>query len=148
MTNTNLAHGDELCRVIERIADVEWRKFQARTINVVLKNGITLHQDNSKIPPFTSIRFSVDNPELVARLKLAVDSYEGVIAWQMVGHQRISLPGTNWVTRPVFVEKTRAEIAEGSDVGRYIADHYPDFAPIAYSDLLGLAEHVRKFAGG
>lgn len=61
----------------------------------------------------------------------------------MVEHQRVALPGTNWVIQPVFVDEIRSEI-EKVDVSRYIAEHYPGFAPIAYSDLLGLAEYVRN----
>jgi hypothetical protein len=53
------------------------------------------------------------------------------------------LPGTNWVIQPAFIDQV---IYEGrpQDRRRYIAEHHPDFAPVAYADLLGLAEHVRR----
>jgi hypothetical protein len=30
------------------------------------------------------------------------------------------------------------------DVNEYIGNHYPDFGPIAYEDLVGLTEHVQS----
>ncbi|KFX79147.1 hypothetical protein KR99_25970 [Ralstonia solanacearum] len=33
-------NGDELCRVIEQIAELEWRKFQARMVEITLKTGV------------------------------------------------------------------------------------------------------------
>nr|CCA88478.1 hypothetical protein RALSY_30219 [Ralstonia syzygii R24] len=75
-----------------------------------------------------------------------METYKGEVQWHMFSHRRLTLPGTNWVIRPAFVDKLAAEAEnEGfQDVGRYIADHYPDLAPVAYADLLGLAEYVRK----
>jgi hypothetical protein len=68
----------------------------------------------------------------------------------MFGHQRLTLSGTNWVIRPIFVDRLAAKMvdAERQNVENYIAERHPDFAPNAYADLLGLAEYVRKALAG
>lgn len=68
----------------------------------------------------------------------------GGIKWSIVGHDRHSLPGTNWIIQPVFVDEMQS-VAEGNgapDVRSYIAQRFPDFALAAYADLCFLAEHV------
>ncbi|MNL42485.1 hypothetical protein D3C87_1649440 [compost metagenome] len=143
MTNLKLANGDELCCAIELVAEIEWRRFQARTVEVVLKTGEIHREDHSKYPPFTSVRFKNENPELVAKLESAVANYRGVVAWKMVGYERLTLPGTNWVIQPAFVDQVISE-ARSQEPRRYIAEQYPEFASVAYADMLGLAEHVCK----
>ncbi|MFP3558078.1 hypothetical protein SB861_46560 [Paraburkholderia sp. SIMBA_049] len=144
MTTSLLANGDELLRVIERAAELEWRKFQARKVEIVLKSGAIYREDNSQLPPFTSFRFKTESAEQIALIESAVIGYVGSIAWQMSGHSRISLPGRNWLIRPAFVNQMAIEAGDGRDVGRYIAERFPDFAPAAYADLLGLAKHVHN----
>lgn len=146
MTNIKLADGDELCRVIEQVAELEWRKFQARLVEIVLKTGEIHREDNSRIPPFTSFRFKDEDPALVEKLRSAVANYKGTVTWHMFGHQRLTLPGTNWIIRPTFVEEVISE-AGGEDWGSYIVERYPGFAPIAYADLLGLTKYVRASLG-
>ena len=143
MTTSLLANGDELLYVIEEVAELEWRKFQARQVRVVLKSGEVYREDNSLLPPFTSFRFKTESAEQIALIESAVIEYAGRVAWQMSYHLRISLPGRNWLIRPTFVNQIANEVGDGQDVGRYIAERYSDFAPAAYADLLGLAEHVR-----
>ncbi|WP_143266380.1 hypothetical protein [Paraburkholderia caledonica] len=144
MTTSLLANGDELLHVIEMIAELEWRKFQAREVEVVLKSGEIYREDNSRIPPFTSFRFKNESAEQVSAIDSAVIGYAGSIAWQMSAHSRISLPGRNWLIRPAFVNQMAIEAGNGMDVGRYIAENFPHFAAVAYADLLGLAKHVRN----
>jgi hypothetical protein len=112
MTNLKLANGDKLCRVIEEITELEWRKFEPRPVDIVLKSGELYHEDHSKFPPFTSFRFKTENPEFIAQLKSAVEEYKGQVAWHMFGHQRLTLAGTNWVVRPVFVDQLMDEMIE------------------------------------
>ena len=148
--NLQLANGDELCCVIERVADLEWRRFQARVVVIALKTGEIYREDNSKFPPFTSIRFKSENPELITKLKSAIASYNGEVEWQIFSHERLTLSGVNWIIRPTFVGQIISETKgdDSHDWGKYVAEHYPDFAPIAYADLLRLAEHVRKALEG
>jgi len=150
MINLQLVNGDELCRVIEQVTELEWRRFQAREVVVVLKTGEVYQEDHSKLPPFTSVRFKNENPEFIAKLKLAIATYKGDVEWHMFGHQRLTLPGTNWIIRPTFVDQLISKMKDDSpqDSGSYVAEHYPDFAPAAYADLLGLADHVRKILAG
>ncbi|MBD9380760.1 hypothetical protein IB258_05890 [Achromobacter sp. ACM02] len=143
--NKSLADGDELYKVIEEFSDLEWRKFQTRMVMVRLKGGGVYQRDNSKAPPFTTIRFRVENREFVEELRKAVEGYEGDMVWKMFPHQRLMFPDVNWVIRPAFVDEAVA--MAGGDVGNsqdFMSEHYPDFALKAYKDMLGLAEHVRK----
>lgn len=144
----NFPHGDELCLVIEQFAELEWRKFRSSSSAIVLRTG-TFTADNSKLAPYTSFRFRHEDAELIARLMSAVDTYQGAIAWHMSGHQRLALPGKNWVIRPLFVEQVqeKTEAGQGQDAYAYIAENYPDFARTAYFDLPNLADHVRKALG-
>ncbi|MEF9388691.1 hypothetical protein V4890_24195 [Ralstonia solanacearum species complex bacterium KE056] len=146
MKGQQLANGDELCRAIEQFSELEWRKFQARTVEVTLRTGGVHREDNSLFPPFTSVRFKGENPDLIEKIKLAVEAYKGAVQWHMLAHRRLALPGTNWVIRPDFVDELASEARNRGyqDVGRYIAENYPDLGPVAYADLLGLAEYVRK----
>jgi hypothetical protein len=146
MLSAELANGDELCLAIEEIAEVEWRKFQSRTVSLAPRSGEVYHRDNSKFTPFTSIRFKQEDQELVEKMTFTIAMYRGKVEWQMIGHPRISLPGTNWVIRPSLVDQIAAKLSDGTDlnVRDYIANHYPDFALVAYADLLGLVKHVRE----
>lgn len=131
-------NGDELCRVIEQIAELEWRKFQARMVEITLKTGGVHHEDYSSFPPFTSVRFKGENLALIDKLKLAVESYKGAVQWHMFCHRRLTLPGMNWVVHPVFVDKLALEAKNKGyqDVGSYISENYPELGPVAYADLL------------
>ena len=141
----SLPHGDELCLVIEQFAELEWRKFRSSSSAIALRTGV-FTADNSKLAPYTSFRLRHEDAQLIAKLISAIDTYQGAIAWHMSGHKRLTLPGTNWVIRPLFVEQVQAKIeaGQGQDVYEYIAENYPDFARTAYFDLPNLADHVRK----
>ncbi|WP_147306239.1 hypothetical protein [Cupriavidus plantarum] len=139
-----LANGDELLQVIERFCTLEWRKFQPRIVFVKLKRGESIREDHSTSAPFTSFRVTSGEDLLIKRLRSALQAYEGGIKWSIVGHDRHSLPGTNWIIQPVFVDEMQS-VAEGNgapDVRSYIAQRFPDFALAAYADLCFLAEHV------
>lgn len=145
MIEAKMAEGDELLLVVDEYADLEWKKCRHRTVNVVMKNGTVLREDHSGLPPFTTIRFRSENPEEVSKLKTAVESYRGIVPWHMFFHERLALPGKNWVIRPRFVDELRAEAeANGArDLAHYIEARYPHLSREAYADLCGLAEHVR-----
>jgi hypothetical protein len=137
--------GDELFLVIEEFVELEWRKFQSRAAIIALPDGST-RREYAKFFPFTTIRFKEEDAAFIAKVKAAVDGYKGSVVWHMFGHPRIALPGTNWVIEPVFINEVREKAYKSGarDISHYVAEHYPDFAPLAYSDLPGLAEHVRK----
>jgi hypothetical protein len=141
-----LAKGGELCDVIERISPIEWRKYQSRTLNIDFRKGGGIHEDRTKYPPYTSFRFVVEDQNLVLKLKLVIESYKGRLEWVMNYHDRIALPGRNWVIQPRFVGEVKSEVGIDSQVvlDRYIAEHYPNFGPVAYADLLNLSRHVEN----
>ncbi|WP_052135192.1 hypothetical protein [Collimonas arenae] len=145
MNNLSLANGDELFLVIQEFAEIEWRKYRQRIVEVEMKNGTFLREDHSQLPPFTTVRFQSENKDFLAKLKSAVEGYEGMVKWNFIGHERLVLSGINWVIHPKFVDDLRTEaIDKGThDVHHYIEQHYPELAINAYADLLGLAEHVR-----
>lgn len=145
MIESKMAEGDELLLVIAEYVDLEWRKCRHRTVNIVMKNGGVLHEDHSGLPPFTTVRFRSEDRETVSRLKASIEGYNGMVQWHMFGHDRLALPGTNWVISPRFVDelKTEAEANGAHDVARYIEERYPELSRKAYVDLLGLAKHVR-----
>ncbi|WP_454689012.1 hypothetical protein [Achromobacter aloeverae] len=145
MRDPNLADGGELCGVIEEFYALEWKRYQARVVNMVLGNGETYYRDNTRIPPFTTVRFRGEEPRFAEELKSAVESYKGKVAWRVAGHRRVSLPGTNWVVSPVFPGLTETgEMSPDTPEQRHsLLESHPWFAEIAYADLLGLAAHVR-----
>jgi hypothetical protein len=61
----------------------------------------------------------------------------------MTHHPKEYGTGVNHRILPTFVKNLR--VSEGmEDVNEYIENHYPDFGPIAYEDLVGLTEHVQS----
>ena len=146
MTDFDLANGDELFLVIAEYVDLEWHKYRNRMVEVVMKNGKVLREDHSTLPPFTTVRFRLEDAAIVSRLRAAVESYRGLVLWHMFEHQRIALPGKNWVIRPMFVDelKVEAEANGARDVAHYIGEKYPDLSRKAYVDLRGLSEQVRS----
>ena len=112
-----LANGDELLQVIERFCTLEWRKFQPRIVFVKLKRGESIREDHSTSAPFTSSRVTSGEDLLIKRLRSALQAYEGGIKWSIVGHDRHSLPGTNWIIQPVFVDEMQS-VAEGNGARR------------------------------
>jgi hypothetical protein len=144
--NQKNVRGDELLIVIEEFVELEWRKFRSKIVKLERKTGEIYREDRSAFPPFTTIRMKEPDDKFTEKLKMAVESYEGAIGCYMFGHQRIALPGVNWVIEPIFVKKVRAEEdASGAiDLSHHVAEKYPNFAPQAYADLPGLAKHVRR----
>ncbi|WP_191575687.1 MULTISPECIES: hypothetical protein [Achromobacter] len=144
-----LADGSELCDVIRKFADLEWSKYQSRVVDLVFKNGRKYKRDNSAMPPYTTIRFKDEDIHLADKLKHAIDTYNGSVKWVMFPFQRVSFPSINWVVEPEFVAQTLASETKGGAINQqeYMAQHYPDFAPLAYADLPNLAKHVESVLG-
>ena len=146
-----LADGGELCRFLREFADLDWSRYQSRVVEIILKGGRVYRRDNSTRPPYTTVRFRDPNDKLIDGLKKAIDSYHGDIKWIMLAYQRVSFPDVNWVISPEFAVKAveRERKVRGIiNPQEYMSERYPDFAPLAYADLLNLAKHVKLVLEG
>ncbi|WP_155629027.1 hypothetical protein [Burkholderia stagnalis] len=145
-----LANGGELFDVIEKISPIEWRKYQSRIVNIDFKCGSGVREDRVAYPPYTSFRFVVEDQFLMLGLRSAIENYKGGVEWVMEHHDRVALPGRNWIVQPRFVKEVREEVG---DIGRvnldlYIAKKYPDFGAKAYADLLLLSKYIENIFFG
>ncbi len=129
---------------IEVFGKLAWRKYQQRFPQVWLNNKFQI-EDHSGYPPYFSFRFESEDAMMMARLKDAVESYEGIVKWTMTEHKRKLLPGSNWSICPVRLNEVR-QLAEGLGVpeGQYMAETEPGFGPQAYEDIAGLSAYLRQ----
>jgi hypothetical protein len=82
---------------------------------------------------------------LIERLKQAVESYKGVVAWVMVDHKREGLPGKNWAVCPKRLwEVDNTVLDSGVWAGQYMAQYEPEFGPVAYEDLSVLTTYLHN----
>lgn len=144
MSDTQIATDDNvLFSFIEQLSDLEWGKKQSRYPDSWIENRFQ-RVDHSGHPPYCSFRFAKEDPHLIACLKLAVDSYKGRVEWVMVGREREHLPGINWMICPKrYWEVWDVALSKGISAGQYMAEHEPDFGPVAYEDMHGLARHIQ-----
>lgn len=137
----------KLLNVIESLGKLAWRRFQQRYPLAWVDNQFQ-KVDRSDIPPACSFRFAIEDPQIIDKLKKAVEAYQGKLEWVMVGRKREVLPGTNWV---ILAKRYRAmeDVAKKAGVTpeKYMGVHEPEFGPIAYEDIIGLTEHVRITLG-
>ena len=142
--------GRELLDFIEQLGELSWFKFESRYPVFKFRGQEPKTEDRSTHPPYTSFRFKVDNPDVIAKLKLAVRTYKGSVEWLMEEHLREMFPGTrNWIISPrLMSELNQIACSHGMTVGQYIAQISPEFGPLAYSDLAGLTAHVRSSFNG
>lgn len=133
-----------LLNLIEKLGGLAWRKYQQRFPNVWVKDSFQ-REDRSGYPPFISFRFKNEDAELIARLKLAIEGFNGALVWVMGEHKRDPLAGTNWVICPKrFWEVDNSILPPGVSAGRYMAEHEPTFGPAAYDDLVALTAYLRN----
>ena len=93
--------GRELLDFIEKLGELAWAKFETRHPSITVKESLPSTEDRSDRPPYTSFGFEHENPEIVERLRDAVENYQGNVEWVMEGHQRVSFPDTtNWTILP------------------------------------------------
>lgn len=140
MTNSD---DRSLLYVIEKIGPLEWKRYNQRYPETWVNNNIE-RVDKSTRPPATSFRFRDENPKVITLLQEALDSYEGKIKWSLIGQTREYNPGTNRCVLPTYVEELREKTGSLTKVYDYISENNPDFGPVAFEDLIGLAEHVRS----
>lgn len=142
------AQEGELLNLIEELGGLAWRNYQQRFPEVWVNNQFQ-HEDHSGYPPFISFRFENEDAELIARLKLEVESFKGGVDWVMGEHKRINAPGTNWIICPKrFWEiNNSSQLTPGVSAGQYMAEHEPSFGPVAYEDLLALTAYLYNVFG-
>lgn len=147
MTETT-EEGRALLDLIESLGKLAWAKFETKKPTFAIKDGASWSEDRSAKPPYTSFRFHDEDTELINQLNEAVLSYAGAVAWVMVGHKRVGLPGTNWTICPKRLFDVQ-DIALDSSMtaGQYMAKHEPEFGPIAYDDLSTLTAYLRSIFG-
>jgi hypothetical protein len=134
----------KLLTLIEHLAPLEWRKYQARYPEVWIQDHFE-RADHSGHPPFISFRFRNESEEVVEKLKRAIQNYRGKLPWIMVGHTRDGLPGTNWVILPTRSWEVRGIASNaGMNPAKYLARFDPEFGPIAYEDLEKLTLYMTK----
>lgn len=138
-----VAEGD-LLNALEEMSPLEWRRYQRRCAEVQVGKRFEL-KDQSSNPPFFAFRFEAEREDVIEALRNAIDSYRGRTSWSISGRKRQGLPGTNWLIQPSQVSEVEAAASDMGLTGdQYIAQYMSDFGPVAYDDLEGLAQHIRK----
>ena len=129
---------------IESLGETEWRKcVNSQYVNKEL--GVWVVKDQSSHPPRVWFRFKEEDPVVISRLRAAIESYQGKIKWTLDEHKRDGLPGTNWTITPIRLLEVWDRARElDLAPNQYMAEYEPDFGPIAYEDILGLTEHIRR----
>ncbi|QOT79040.1 hypothetical protein [Cupriavidus basilensis] len=119
---------------IETLGPLAWQKFESRYPEIKFRGQQPKMEDRSAMPPYTSFRFENEDPEVINRLRFAVETYSGEIEWVMEGHSREMFPGTtNWVIYPKRTSESRKiALDAGMVVGQYMALNDPEFGPITY----------------
>lgn len=141
----NTSNGKELYDVISKLGDIEWRRIPSRYPTFKFKNTPEFSEDRSSRPPATSFRFSNENDEIITLLEKAVNSYNGMLKWVLISQKKEFGKGFNRSILPEYVNEKRnfAWSKFQLAVDKYMEKYEPDFGPIAYEDLVGLAMHVR-----
>ncbi len=134
----------DLLNVLYRISPLKWRRFQQRYPEARVDDSFQVI-DRSSYSPYISFRLVEDNDEVMRKLKWAVEDYAGSVSWTLHEHKRYGLPGVNWTIRPSRICEVK-ELAQalGLTSDEYLAKYEPNFGVIAYVDLDGLTEHIRR----
>ncbi|MBN6112952.1 hypothetical protein [Xanthomonas bonasiae] len=138
-----VAEGD-LLNFIYEISPLEWRKYQQRYPKVWVGDHFE-KVDRSEYPPYISFRFEDEREVIIERLKQSIEKYSGKVSWVLNEHRREGLPGVNWTIGPSRLWEVKEQALKlGLTPAEYLAQYEPEFGPVAYSDLEGLAEHIRS----
>lgn len=133
-----------LLELIEALGETEWRKcINSQYVNK--ERGAWVAKDQSSHPPMVWFRFIQEDPTIISRLRVAIESYRGRVKWVLDEHKRIDISGTNWGIVPSRLLEVW-DLARALDLApnQYIAKYEPEFGPIAYEDLIDLTEHIRR----
>ncbi|MHA6790230.1 hypothetical protein ACWA6H_21325 [Pseudomonas bijieensis] len=134
----------DLLNVLYEVSPLEWRKYQQRYPEIRVANSFQ-KVDRSGYPPYISFRFVVESDVVIAKLRLAVESYLGKVSWSLIEHKRDGLSGRNWTIKPRRVREIGEEALKlGLAPDEYFAEYEPKFGVTAYDDLVGLTEHIRQ----
>lgn len=129
---------------IEELSATEWRKGAASEY-VVRQGDQWVIRTQIEHPPRISFRFKQEDRSIISRLQVAIESYQGKVKWILDEHKRDGLPGTNWTITPIRLLEVWDRARElDLAPNQYMAEYEPDFGPIAYEDILGLTEHIRR----
>lgn len=133
-----------LLELIEALGETEWRKcVNSQFVNK--ERGEWVVKDQSSHPPRVWFRFIQEDPAIISRLRVAIESYQGRVKWVLDEHKRVDLPGTNWGIVPSRLLEVW-DLARALDLApnQYMAKYEPEFGPIAYEDIIDLTEHVHR----
>ncbi|EJZ58767.1 hypothetical protein I1A_003098 [Pseudomonas fluorescens R124] len=102
-------------------------------------------EDRSRFPPYIAFRFEKENEYVVSILNEVIGSYNGLISWVLIGCERYASSGMNWVVEPAYIKEVEAKAKSlGYSSESYLAKYEPEFGSIAFEDLVGLTEYIRK----
>lgn len=131
-----------LLDLISKLGLLEWKRYQQRYPDTWV-DGHFENVDHSSYPPFTSFRFKNEDPKIIEILGNALESYEGKLQWVMIGQKKEYGTGINRCILTKYIKELRDEVEEDYNIDEYVAKHEPDFAPLAYDDLISLTEHIK-----
>ncbi len=134
----------ELLNILHDLSALEWRKYRQRNPEVWMGDHFE-REDRSRFPPYIAFRFKKENEYVISTLKEVVGSYIGLISWVLIGCERYASSGMNWVVEPVYIKEVEAKAQSlGLSSESYLAKYEPEFGSIAFEDLDGLTEYIRK----
>ncbi|WP_144443616.1 hypothetical protein [Pseudomonas putida] len=134
----------ELLNILHDLNALEWRKYGQRNPEVWVDDHFE-REDRSRFPPYIAFRFEKESEYIVSILNDLIGSYSGLISWALIGCERYASSGMNWVVEPAYVKEVEAKAQSlGLSSEGYLAEYEPEFGSIAFEDLLGLTEYVRK----
>lgn len=134
----------ELLNILHDLNALEWRKYRQRNPEVWMGDHFE-REDRSRFPPYIAFRFEKENEYVISTLNEAVSSYVGLISWVLIGYERYTSSGVNWVVEPVHIKEVDAKAQSlGLSSESYLAKYEPEFGSIAFDDLAGLTEYIRK----
>lgn len=134
----------ELLNILHDLNALEWRKYRQRNPEVWTGDHFE-REDRSMFPPYIAFRFEKENEYIISILNELVGSYKGLTSWVLIGWKRYASSGMNWVVEPVHVRGVEAKAKSlGLSSDNYLATYEPEFGSIAFEDLAGLTEYIRK----
>ncbi|MDX9678153.1 hypothetical protein NQ186_13320 [Pseudomonas zeae] len=134
----------ELLNILHDLSALEWRKYGQRNPEVWMGDHFE-REDRSRFPPYIAFRFEKESEYIISILNEVIGSYNGLISWVLMGRERYASSGMNWVIEPAYIKEVEAKAQSlGQSSGSYLAKYEPEFGSIAFEDLVGLTEYIRK----
>lgn len=134
----------ELLNILHSLNVLEWRKYGQRNPEVWIGDRFE-REARSSFPPYIAFRFEKENEYVTSILNEVIGSYNGLISWVLKGYERYAYSGMNWVIEPAYIKEVEAKAQSlGCSSKSYLAKYEPEFGSIAFEDLVGLTEYIRK----